>query len=61
MKINCFSYPSGGAHAVTIENSKLVKMGFNYAFSMERANLTMNYPHMFARIDCNDLPVIEIA
>ncbi len=60
MKINCFSYPSGGAHAVTIENSKLVKkMGFNYAFSMEREqNLTMNYPHMFARIDCNDLPVI---
>ena len=60
MKVSCFSYPSGGAHAVTLENSKLVKkMGFNYAFSMEREqNLTMNYPHMLARIDCNDLPVV---
>jgi len=59
-KIDCFSYPSGGKQAVTLGNARLVKeIGFNYAFSMEREqNITMDYPQMLARIDCNDLPVV---
>jgi len=59
-KIEAISYPLGNPKAVSYRERNLAEIaGYAFGFTMERsANLTLNTPQLFARIDCNDLPEV---